>query len=306
MMNKAQAYKYRVVSYTRHCVGVDGKPIEGWSYFDTDHECDEYINEFNVELNPEERYTLVVQQYNGDNTYREIKRIDVPFVNIASVWDADKVNEAATGNIVTSHSSGEPYVWYNTADLWDPINCPVILQSQFKWRVRSQILPINDAAVYTNFDFKDDCEYYVKLCLEGKKDEEHLGENVEYTIQYTQAENPTVDDWAQYSAEIREATGKKNDRQDDKQRWDLLPLEELADIVHLYTAGAKKYGDNNWQHLKDGYNRYKGAMLRHLYAYERGEEFDEETGGRHLAAVAWNAIAMLYLSKHNYDTKRKS
>ena len=48
-------------------------------------------------------------------------------------------------------------------------------------------------------------------------------------------------------------------------------------------------------------------MFRHLVEYEKGNEFDNETGGRHLAAVAWNAIAMLYLDKHgkgkDYDIK---
>ena len=89
----------------------------------------------------------------------------------------------------------------------------------------------------------------------------------------------------------------KNDFLDHKLRWDLLPLEEVEDIVKVFTAGANKYGDNTWQHLENGYQRYKGAMLRHLVEYEKGNEIDEETGCRHLAQVAWNAISMLYLSK---------
>ena len=89
----------------------------------------------------------------------------------------------------------------------------------------------------------------------------------------------------------------KNDFLDHKLRWDLLPLEEVEDIVKVFTAGANKYGDNNWQHLEKGYQRYKAAMFRHLLEYEKGNEIDEETGCRHLAQVAWNAIAMLYLSK---------
>lgn len=91
---------------------------------------------------------------------------------------------------------------------------------------------------------------------------------------------------------------KKNDILDNKLRWDLLPLEEIEDIVKVYTAGADKYGPNKWQGLEDGYNRYKGALLRHLVEYEKGNEYDDETKCRHLAQVAWNAIAMLYTSKH--------
>lgn len=90
--------------------------------------------------------------------------------------------------------------------------------------------------------------------------------------------------------------GKKNDKKDDKTRWELMPLDCLEDIARVYTEGAKKYGENTWQYLDNGYERYKGALLRHLYRAEN-ETFDEDTGCRHLAQVAWNAIALLWLSK---------
>ena len=96
---------------------------------------------------------------------------------------------------------------------------------------------------------------------------------------------------------------KKNDFLDDKLRWDLLPLEEIEEIVKVYTAGSKKYGENTWQNLPNGLQRYKAAMLRHLVAFEKGEEDDKETGCKHLAQVAWNAIAMLWVSKHKMFKK---
>lgn len=94
--------------------------------------------------------------------------------------------------------------------------------------------------------------------------------------------------------------GKKNDFLDKKLRWDLLPLEEIEDIVKVYTAGSIKYGDNNWQNLENGYQRYKAALLRHLLEYEKGNAIDKDTGCHHLAQVAWNAIAMLWISKHTF------
>ena len=90
---------------------------------------------------------------------------------------------------------------------------------------------------------------------------------------------------------------RKNDRLDDKLRWELLPLEDVEDIVRVYTAGAKKYGPDQWQNLPDGMRRYKAALLRHLVEFDKGNEIDEETGCRHLAQVCWNAIAMLHISK---------
>ena len=100
------------------------------------------------------------------------------------------------------------------------------------------------------------------------------------------------------SKKCQDQTGMKNDKLDDKTRWELMPLDCLEDIARVYTKGAQKYGDNTWQNLENGYERYKGALLRHLYAAE-SETFDEETGCRHLAQVAWNAIALLWLSKHS-------
>lgn len=90
----------------------------------------------------------------------------------------------------------------------------------------------------------------------------------------------------------------KNDFKDDKLRWDLLPMEEIEDIVRVYHAGAKKYGPNNWQNLDNGFERYRAAAARHLMEYLKGERVDADTGCLHLAQYAWNAIAMLWYDKH--------
>ena len=100
-------------------------------------------------------------------------------------------------------------------------------------------------------------------------------------------------------SDIMENSSKKNDFLDNKPRWDLLPLTDLEEVVKLYTFGAQKYGDNNWQNLENGYQRYKAAMLRHLLEYEKGNTVDAESGCNHLAAVIWNAIAMYHASRNN-------
>lgn len=87
---------------------------------------------------------------------------------------------------------------------------------------------------------------------------------------------------------------RKNDRRDHKVRMELLPLAELEEIAKVYTAGAEKYGQDTWQNLPNGYERYKGALLRHLTAIDKGELRDPDTGCLHAAQVAWNAIAMLH------------
>lgn len=98
---------------------------------------------------------------------------------------------------------------------------------------------------------------------------------------------------------------KKNDIAEDKLRWDLLPLEDLEEVVGLYTFGVKKYFENSWQNLPNGEARYRGAMFRHLLLHLKGEEVDKESGYSHLAAVIWNAIAMYHCYKANKKDEKK-
>lgn len=96
-----------------------------------------------------------------------------------------------------------------------------------------------------------------------------------------------------------ETESVKNDFKDHKLRWDLLPLEEIEDIVKVYTFGAEKYAPNSWQHLENGYDRYRAALLRHMNCVEKGELYDKESGLLHTSHIMWNAIAMNYFLKKN-------
>lgn len=93
----------------------------------------------------------------------------------------------------------------------------------------------------------------------------------------------------------------KNDRKDGKVRMDLLPLQELYEIAKVYTMGAEKYGENRWQNLPDGYERYRAALLRHMVQAQT-EDKDSESGLPHEAHIAWNAIAMLHFKLQEKKT----
>ena|ERR1700675_134411 len=75
-----------------------------------------------------------------------------------------------------------------------------------------------------------------------------------------------------------------------KPRWELMP-PEIEALVSLYTAGAKKYGDRNWERGMS-YGRVFGALMRHAWKWMAGEEIDPETNAHHMIAVAWGAIAI--------------
>ena len=92
------------------------------------------------------------------------------------------------------------------------------------------------------------------------------------------------------------STGVKHDT--DKPRWDLLPFEQVEKIVHVLTDGAKKYSDDNWKEVPDGFKRYFSAALRHLAAYGSGEKFDPESKHSHLAHAGCNILFLLWFETY--------
>lgn len=87
-----------------------------------------------------------------------------------------------------------------------------------------------------------------------------------------------------------------------KPRYDLIPAEALDDLAQLFGMGAEKYGDHNWRSaggLK--WSRVFAAMMRHAWAFWRGELVDPEDGQPHLISVAWAALVL-----HHYSSVAKT
>lgn len=91
----------------------------------------------------------------------------------------------------------------------------------------------------------------------------------------------------------REEIGRKQDN--NKQRWDLLPLQPINEIVKVLTFGAKKYSDNNWQQVSNAKERYYAALMRHIVAWREGEWLDDESKLPHLAHAGCCLIFLMWL-----------
>jgi len=68
----------------------------------------------------------------------------------------------------------------------------------------------------------------------------------------------------------------------------------LMAVVEVGTFGANKYTRGGWQTVDEGYTRYSDAMWRHLLK-EPLEPIDTDSGLKHEAHLAWNALARLEL-----------
>ncbi len=85
---------------------------------------------------------------------------------------------------------------------------------------------------------------------------------------------------------VKPAEGRKDDSA--KPRYDLIPPEWLDGPAQVLTFGAAKYEARNWEKGMR-WGRPFAAMMRHMWAWWRGEKADPETGYSHL----WHAACCL-------------
>jgi len=86
-------------------------------------------------------------------------------------------------------------------------------------------------------------------------------------------------------------TGMKYD--DGKTPLDLWSPDVQEAVAQVLAFGAVKYEPYNWA-KGISYRRIFAAMLRHLWAFWRGQRLDEETGLHHLAHAGCCLMFLLH------------
>jgi len=107
-------------------------------------------------------------------------------------------------------------------------------------------------------------------------------------------------------AEVRTRSATGGEKGVKPERYDLIPVEPLAEVARHYGAGAAKYDDRNWERGYPWSNSY-AAMMRHANAFWSGEEMDPEMGTAHLAAVVFHAFTLMQFAKYHrsYDDRSR-
>jgi hypothetical protein len=100
---------------------------------------------------------------------------------------------------------------------------------------------------------------------------------------------------------------------DGKIRHDLIPQFAQNEYSKVLTKGAEKYAERNWE-LGMKWSKVIASLKRHTAAFERGEDFDPETGLLHTAHIMCNAAFLTEYYKiypqgddrpHNYLRRAK-
>jgi 5'(3')-deoxyribonucleotidase len=87
-------------------------------------------------------------------------------------------------------------------------------------------------------------------------------------------------------SDIKLGSGKRFDQ--GKLRFDLVNPEAHEGMVGVLTMGADKYGDRNWEKGM-AWSKCLASLKRHLSAFERGEDYDPESGKLHVDHIQCNA-----------------
>lgn len=74
-----------------------------------------------------------------------------------------------------------------------------------------------------------------------------------------------------------------------KLRMELIPTSAYIGLGRVLTHGAEKYGPNTWQKVE--YERYVGALIRHLIAFiDDPSGVDSDSGLLHTEHLLANAV----------------
>lgn len=92
--------------------------------------------------------------------------------------------------------------------------------------------------------------------------------------------------------------GTKHDQ--GKPPISLIPRYALEEEAKVMGYGLEKYGRDNWRKGWD-WSRCSDAILRHMIAFNSGEDLDPETGISHLAHIRCNAAFLLEFTKTHPD-----
>ena len=82
---------------------------------------------------------------------------------------------------------------------------------------------------------------------------------------------------------LEDELGVKHDS--GKPDMSLLPAPALTQIAEVLTFGANKYDKHNWRKGME-WSRISAAAMRHLVAWNEGEDLDPESRLNHLAHAA--------------------
>jgi hypothetical protein len=85
-----------------------------------------------------------------------------------------------------------------------------------------------------------------------------------------------------------------------KPKISLIPSEAIIEMAKAFTYGASKYSEHNFK-LGIKYSRLLDAAMRHLLAFNSGEDIDFESKNNHLGHALASIAMLTYMTYNKKD-----
>lgn len=129
-------------------------------------------------------------------------------------------------------------------------------------------------------------------CTPLREEEKKLGWNSDSLVENFDGEGYVT----KFSGEAENFnTGAHRDSQKGKPRYDLIPARPLKRVADLYARGGEVHGDKNWLNGIPN-SRSMASLMRHVQDYRLGDRTED-----HLAAIVWNAMALMQFEGTEFD-----
>ena len=106
------------------------------------------------------------------------------------------------------------------------------------------------------------------------------------------------------ASDIEEITDRSLRYNTSKPDYSLIPLASMKEAARVLEYGATKYAIDNWKKPTNWRVSY-ACLMRHMAAWQAGEDLDPESGYSHLGHAACNILQMLHmLENHPQELER--
>lgn len=106
------------------------------------------------------------------------------------------------------------------------------------------------------------------------------------------ADNEYLEEQIAQNKRLTSSTGGQKEAKDET--YDDMYFPAFRERARVYAMGAKKYSRGNY---RKGYpmSLSFSAMMRHIVAWQSGEDLDPESGLSHLAHAGWHVDNLMHL-----------
>jgi len=132
-----------------------------------------------------------------------------------------------------------------------------------------------------------------------------MEDNSNYSSKWYRTDNKNQ--WERKTTDVVTSTGERDKPtstglhyDEGKSRVDLLDPDFLLAVGKVLGFGCNKYNDHNW---RGGIpiSKLIGSCLRHLFAVNRGEDIDSESGLPHTAHLGCDSMFLHWTLKYRPD-----